>query len=279
MSTNLRAEPDSFYRNQREYFTDDTRIIGLGTASQPYTRFGVGAIDFNNDGWLDLFVANGRVTRSTCALLAISRHLESSIWFSATTLYICALALIAGGLVTLVIFGLFAFIHAAHDIGDLISSAMPTFARVGLLAAVMLVPLALHQGLLGLALTLFSVGFIYGAARQRVVLCLAAIAVLVGAFPMARLAGTLLAAYVETPIEAAIFATDGFALPGEMRLLESEAERDPIAAMALAVAARRIPGRGATCNERMGSGHSRELGRTDARRATSACPCTHVGGI
>jgi tetratricopeptide (TPR) repeat protein len=173
------------------------------------------------------------------ALLAIPRHFEASIWFSATILCICALALIAGGLLTLTIYGVFAFIHAAHDIGDLFPSAMPSFARAALLGAVMLVPLALHQGLFGLALTLFSVGLIYGAVRQRLVLCLAAIAVLAGAFPMARLAGTLLTAYAETPIEAAVFATDGFALPGELRLLESAAESDPMAAMALAVASRR----------------------------------------
>jgi len=116
---------------------------------------------------------------------------------------------------------------------------MPAFARAALLGAVMLVPLALHQGLLGFALPFFSVGLIYGAGRQRLVLCLAAIAVLVGAFPMARLAGTLLTAYVEAPIEAAVFATDGFALPGELRLLESVAESDPMAAMALAVVSRR----------------------------------------
>jgi tetratricopeptide (TPR) repeat protein len=173
------------------------------------------------------------------ALLAIQRHFEASIWFSATTLYICALALIAGGLLTLTIFGVFAFSHAAHDTGDLISSAMPSFARAALLGAVMLLPLSLHQGLFGLALTLFSVGLIYGTVRQRLVLCSAAIAVLVGAFPMARLAGTLFTAYVETPIEAAVFTTDGFALPGELRLLESAAEIDPMAAMALAVASRR----------------------------------------
>ena len=173
------------------------------------------------------------------ALRAIPRHFEASIWFSATTLYICALALIAGGLLTLAIYGVYAFIHAAHDVGDLIPFGMPSFARAALLGAVMLVPLALHQGLLGLALTLFSVGLIYGAARQRVALCLAAIAVLVGAFPTARLAGTLLTAYSETPIEAATFATDGFALPGELRLLELNAESDPMAAMALAVASRR----------------------------------------
>jgi len=189
--------------------------------------------------WLEGDSPIAAVRTAFDALLAIPRHFEASIWFSATALYIGVLALIAGGLLTLTIYGVFAFIHAAHDIGDMIPSAMPSFARAALLGAVMLVPLALHQGLLGLALTLFSIGLIYGAARQRVVLCLAVIAVLVGAFPMARLAGTLLTAYVEAPIEAAVFATDGFALPGELRLLESVAESDPMAAMALAVASRR----------------------------------------
>jgi len=173
------------------------------------------------------------------ALTAIPQHLEASIWFSATILYIGSLALIAGGLLTIVIYGVFAFVHAAHDIGDLIASAMPAFARVALLAAVMLSPLAFHQGLLGLALALLSVGLAYGAARQRLVLCLAGVAVLIGGFPMARLAGTLLGAYAEAPLEAALFASDGFPLPGDLRQLESAAESDPIASMALAVVSRR----------------------------------------
>jgi len=173
------------------------------------------------------------------ALLAIPRHFEASIWFYATALYIGALALIAGGLLTLFIYGVFAFIHAAHDIGDLVSPAMPIFAGAALLGAVILVPLALQQGLLGLALTLFSVGLIYGVARQRMVLCLAAAAVLVGAFPMARLAGSLLTTYLETPVEALVFSNDGFALPGELRLLDSVADSDPMAAMALAAASHR----------------------------------------
>jgi len=189
--------------------------------------------------WLEGDSPIAAVRTAFGAMLAIPRHFEASIWFSATALYICALALIVGGLLTLTIYAAFAFVHAAHDIGDLNPSAMPSFARAALLGAVMLLPLALHEGLFGLALTLLSVGLIYGASRQRLVLCLAAIAVLVGAFPMARLAGKLLTAYVEAPIEAAVFATDGFALPGDLRLLESVAESDPMAAMALAVASRR----------------------------------------
>ncbi|MEE8523282.1 MAG: FG-GAP-like repeat-containing protein [Thermoanaerobaculia bacterium] len=59
---NLQAQSDSFFRNQGAYFLDDTPRVGLGSVSRPYTRFGVGWIDFDNDGWPDVYQANGRVT-------------------------------------------------------------------------------------------------------------------------------------------------------------------------------------------------------------------------
>jgi len=59
---NLRAQADSFFRNEGRYFIDDTAAVGLAAVSRPFTRFGVGWLDFNNDGHLDLFQANGRVT-------------------------------------------------------------------------------------------------------------------------------------------------------------------------------------------------------------------------
>ncbi|HTK75370.1 MAG TPA: CRTAC1 family protein [Gemmataceae bacterium] len=43
-------------------FVDITRRAGLYTATFPYTGFGVGWIDYDNDGALDLFLANGAVT-------------------------------------------------------------------------------------------------------------------------------------------------------------------------------------------------------------------------
>ena len=58
---NLFEEGDSFYRNEGSFFSDITAVAGLGVAPRLFTRFGLGWIDFDNDGYLDLFEANGRV--------------------------------------------------------------------------------------------------------------------------------------------------------------------------------------------------------------------------
>ncbi len=59
---NLMQESDSLFRNDGGWFRDVTAISGLATASRPFTRFGMGWVDFDNDGLLDLYQANGRVT-------------------------------------------------------------------------------------------------------------------------------------------------------------------------------------------------------------------------
>ncbi|MFN0008787.1 MAG: CRTAC1 family protein [Planctomycetota bacterium] len=61
---NLRNESDSFYRNDGRYFSDRTALAGLGIASLPLTRFGCALEDFDDDGFHDLFVATGGVTRA-----------------------------------------------------------------------------------------------------------------------------------------------------------------------------------------------------------------------
>ncbi len=61
---NLHRESDSFFENEGDgRFLDQTLLAGLGVISKPYTRFGLGLHDFDNDGFLDLFLANGRVMR------------------------------------------------------------------------------------------------------------------------------------------------------------------------------------------------------------------------
>ncbi|MFT7167552.1 MAG: hypothetical protein ACI80K_000673 [Paracoccaceae bacterium] len=60
---NLSGEDDSFYRNDGGQFVDRTPARGLAVVSRRRTRFGVALRDFNLDGYLDLFHANGRVTQ------------------------------------------------------------------------------------------------------------------------------------------------------------------------------------------------------------------------
>lgn len=57
---NFEGESDSFYRNEGNWFADATARLGL-SGSGRHTRFGVAVADFDNDGVLDLYEANGKV--------------------------------------------------------------------------------------------------------------------------------------------------------------------------------------------------------------------------
>ena len=58
---NLEGQTDSFFRNEGSFFRDATAELGLGLSGR-FTRFGVALDDFDNDGWLDLYEANGKVS-------------------------------------------------------------------------------------------------------------------------------------------------------------------------------------------------------------------------
>ncbi len=67
------GEPDLFYANfslqdntllrkvSPEGFLNVTTVSGLAGVSRQWVGFGTGFVDFDSDGWLDLFVANGHV--------------------------------------------------------------------------------------------------------------------------------------------------------------------------------------------------------------------------
>ena len=60
--THNAQETNTLYLNDGSAgFADATNRFGLGIASLPHTGFGLAWSDFNLDGWLDIFVANGAV--------------------------------------------------------------------------------------------------------------------------------------------------------------------------------------------------------------------------
>ena len=60
--THLMDETNTLYMNLGEMlFEDRTREAGLGMPGRRFTGFGTFFFDYDNDGWLDLFVANGAV--------------------------------------------------------------------------------------------------------------------------------------------------------------------------------------------------------------------------
>jgi hypothetical protein len=62
--TNLTHEGAVLYRNNgKGSFTDETAAFGLLQPTFPFTGFGTQFFDYDNDGWLDLFIANGAVTK------------------------------------------------------------------------------------------------------------------------------------------------------------------------------------------------------------------------
>ena len=65
---NIQGETDSYFRNDGAYFTDATAKVGLTRFSRNFTRFGIALIDFDVDGRLDLYQANGRVNINPTAI-------------------------------------------------------------------------------------------------------------------------------------------------------------------------------------------------------------------
>ncbi|HQR38693.1 MAG TPA: CRTAC1 family protein [Blastocatellia bacterium] len=62
--THLNNETNTLYRNLGSgAFEDYTAASGAGPPSLPMVGFGTGLLDFDNDGDLDVFVTNGRISR------------------------------------------------------------------------------------------------------------------------------------------------------------------------------------------------------------------------
>ena len=59
--TNFAEEYNALYRNDGDYFTDDSFRSGTAPSSLPYVGWGTTFFDYDNDGLLDLIAVNGHV--------------------------------------------------------------------------------------------------------------------------------------------------------------------------------------------------------------------------
>ena len=77
----LRRESHVLYLNRGEFFDEVTAGWGLAAPTRLFTGFGTAFLDFDSDGLLDVFVANGRVQLMTDLTAAGDGYAEPNQWF------------------------------------------------------------------------------------------------------------------------------------------------------------------------------------------------------
>jgi len=179
--------------------------------------------------------------RSVLAGLASAvRHPEAAFWFGGSLFFLIGVALVAGGVLTLLAAAAGAFLPAAHDLGHLLVPRAPEFAQAALLAALLLLPGVFGQGAVGLLLASLALGLAYASPRQRGILALAVAAIGLGAFPVADLASRSLDFFSRDAVaRAAVSVASGADAPADRVRLAAAAETDPMALQGLAILARR----------------------------------------
>jgi hypothetical protein len=81
VKTNFDADTTSLYHNRGDgTFDDVTFAAGIGGNTR-YVGWGIGFIDFDNDGWPDLFMANGHAYPEVDGMLADSSYRERKILY------------------------------------------------------------------------------------------------------------------------------------------------------------------------------------------------------
>ena len=80
--TNFQDQTNSLYHNgQSGFFNEVSFAKGIGEKSLRYLAWGVDFVDFNNDGWLDLFVANGHLDDNIAEIDPIGTYAQPNQLF------------------------------------------------------------------------------------------------------------------------------------------------------------------------------------------------------
>ncbi len=173
------------------------------------------------------------------ALRALPRHLAGAAWFEATLLHALARAAIG----TAVLFLLAALLATIPAAARQLAAALPGLPRASAFAWVAVVvaaPVALGEGLAGVALGGAVLALAYGSFSLRVVTFAAVAVLLAGLHPLTDRAAVRIARLGADPVADAAWEVErGFATPFQLaRLVRADGE-DPLATRALAVHARR----------------------------------------
>jgi hypothetical protein len=80
--TNFDFENNTLYRNLgRGFFFDATSAFGLGASSLTELGFGCDLVDLDNDGWLDLVIANGHILDNIAEIQSNLSFAQPGQWF------------------------------------------------------------------------------------------------------------------------------------------------------------------------------------------------------
>jgi tetratricopeptide (TPR) repeat protein len=184
----------------------------------------------------------GAGTRATVeAVWSIVGSLAAQLWLIENFSLIALMVVLGAPLGFILLSAIYVFPHAAHDVGDLLGGrGLPVFARSAALAALLLLPLVLGEGVIGFALALFALAFAYGKSHQRQVLVMAATLLVIGLHPLAQFVSVATTLVDRDPIAQSVMAVvAGLESNADVERLESVVEEDPAAAHALVVRARR----------------------------------------
>lgn len=80
--TNFSDEYNTLYRNDGDLtFTDASYAAQVAAPSLPYVGWGAGFFDFDNDGWLDIFVVNGHIYPQVDGADVSTRYRQAKLLF------------------------------------------------------------------------------------------------------------------------------------------------------------------------------------------------------